>query len=114
MCIRDRAVCCVVPVLCGAFALETNISYTRWWYGLALMLTLVTLTALEDFDAHTWRTSFLILTALTALLTVPFMLPENWLNQLGRVGEILLNRRTGAYASAVFRVFSLSAALRCV
>lgn len=105
------AVCCVVPVLCGAFALETNISYTRWWYGLALMLTLVTLTALEDFDARTWRTSFLILTALTALLTVPFMLPENWLNQLGRVGEILLNRRTGAYASAVFRVFSLSAAL---
>ena len=96
------AVCCVVPVLCGAFALETNISYTRWWYGLALMLTLVTLTALEDFDARTWRTSFLILTALTALLTVPFMLPENWLNQLGRVGEILLNRRTGAYASAVF------------
>lgn len=75
------------------------------------MLTLVTLTALEDFDARTWRTSFLILTALTALLTVPFMLPENWLNQLGRVGEILLNRRTGAYASAVFRVFSLSAAL---
>ncbi|MFR6027392.1 MAG: YfhO family protein [Christensenellales bacterium] len=72
------AVCCVVPVLCGAFALETNISYTRWWYGLALMLTLVTLTALEDFDAHTWRTSFLILTALTALLTVPFLLPE-WL-----------------------------------
>ncbi|MFQ9805768.1 MAG: hypothetical protein ACLR07_04385 [Christensenellales bacterium] len=66
---------------------------------------------LEDFDARTWRTSFLILTALTALLTVPFMLPENWLNQLGRVGEILLNRRTGAYASAVFRVFSLSAAL---
>lgn len=53
------AVCCVVPVLCGAFALETNISYTRWWYGLALMLTLVTLTALEDFDAHTWRTSIL-------------------------------------------------------
>ena len=105
------AVCCVVPVLCGAFALETNISYTRWWYGLALMLTLVTLTALEDFDARTWRTSFLILTALTALLTVPFMLPENWLNQLGRVGEILLNRRTGAYASAIFRVFSLSAAL---
>ncbi|MFQ9448471.1 MAG: hypothetical protein ACLR4A_15025 [Christensenellales bacterium] len=41
------AVCCVVPVLCGAFALETNISYTRWWYGLALMLTLVTLTALR-------------------------------------------------------------------
>ncbi|MFR2151381.1 MAG: hypothetical protein ACLS7Z_13210 [Christensenellales bacterium] len=32
------AVCCVMPVLCGAFALETNIA-TRWWYGVALMTT---------------------------------------------------------------------------
>ena len=105
------AVCSAVPVLCGAFALETNIAYTRWWYGLALMETLATLAALEDFDAHAWRVSFLLLTALTVLLTVPFLLPETWLSRMGRVGEILLNRRTGAYASSVFRVFSLSAAL---
>ena len=105
------AVCSAVPVLCGAFALETNIAYTRWWYGLALMETLATLAALEDFDAHAWRVSFLLLTALTVLLTVPFMLPQTWLSRMGRVGEILLNRRTGAYASSVFRVFSLSAAL---
>ena len=37
-----------VPALCGAFALFTNTAYTRWWYGLALMLTLATLYALRD------------------------------------------------------------------
>ena len=105
------AVCCVAPVLCGAFALETNIAYTRWWYSLALMLTLATLAAFKDFDAHAWQKSFLMLTALTVLLTVPFMLPESWLNEMGRIGEILLNRRTGAYASDIFRIFSLLATL---
>ena len=105
------AVCCIVPALCGAFALETNITYTRWWYGLALMLTLATLFAFRDFDARAWRISFLLLTGITALLTVPFMLPESWLSRMGRLGEILLNRRVGAYASNSFRLFSLSAAL---
>ena len=105
------AVCCIVPALCGAFALETNITYTRWWYGLALMLTLATLFAFRDFDARAWRISFLLLTGITALLTVPFMLPESWLSRMGRLGEILLNRRMGAYASNSFRLFSLSAAL---
>ena len=105
------AVCSVVPVLCGAFALETNVAYTRWWYGVALATTLATLKALENADDRAMKRAFILLTALVLLLTVPFLLPEGWLNRLGRIGEILLNRRTGAYASNVFRLFSICAAL---
>ena len=105
------AVCSVVPVLCGAFALETNVGYTRWWYGVALMTTLATLSALRSADDSALRRSFIVLTALVLLLTVPFLLPEGWLERLGRLGEVLLNRRKGAYASDVFRAFSLGAAL---
>ena len=105
------AVCSVVPVLCGAFALETNVGYTRWWYGVALMTTLATLSALRGADDSALRRSFIVLTALVLLLTVPFLLPEGWLERLGRFGEVLLNRRKGAYASDVFRAFSLGAAL---
>ena len=72
------AVCSAVPVLCGAFALETNVAYTRWWYGVALMTTLATLTALRDADGRALRRAFIALTALTLLLTVPFLLPEDW------------------------------------
>ena len=105
------AVCSAVPVLCGAFALETNVAYTRWWYGVALMTTLATLTALRDADGRALRRAFIALTALTLLLTVPFLLPEGWQSRMGRVGAALLSRRKGAYADDVFRVFSVCAAL---
>ena len=116
--------CSVVPVLCGAFALETNVGYTRWWYGLALMTTLATLYALQPFAEKTdapdraFLHTFIGLTALVLLLTVPFMLPESLLTTLsvrsgftGRIGQALLNRRGGAYASFEFRALSILATM---
>ena len=116
--------CSVVPILCGAFALETNVGYTRWWYGLALMTTLATLYALQPFvekaDApdRAFLHAFIGLTALVLLLTVPFMLPESLLTTLsvrsgfiGRIGQALLNRRGGAYASFEFRALSILATM---
>lgn len=125
-----------VPALCGLFVMETNTGYTRWWYGLSLMLTLATLYALKTFHEplwhvdtaqppcdvqrarRTWMLSFFILTGLVCLLTVPFMLPEDALQALARQGglcarlaQFLLNRRTGAYATDVFRVLSISLTL---
>ena len=85
-----------VPLLCGAFALFTNVSYTRWWYGLALMTTLATLLALRDIPltARAWKTALCICCASSLALMLPALLPAN---------------RTGAYAPDAFRV--LSAAL---
>ena len=116
--------CSVVPILCGAFALETNVGYTRWWYGLALMTALATLYALQPFvekaDApdRAFLHAFIGLTALVLLLTVPFMLPESLLTTLsarsgftGRIGQALLNRRGGAYASFEFRALSILATM---
>lgn len=71
-------ICSAVPVLCGVFALETNVGYTRWWYGLALMTTLATLYALQPFAEKTdapnssFLRAFAALTVLVLLLTVPF------------------------------------------
>ena len=108
------AVCSVVPALCGLFVLETNTAYTRWWYGLALMLTLATLYALREHplwvegdaqnDRRPWLIAFGVCTALVLALTVPFLLPESLLARLGRLGTFLLNRRTGAYSSLLFRM----------
>ena len=121
-----------VPALCGLFVMETNTGYTRWWYGLSLMLTLATLYALEGWREPLWRASdeqpsgvhdarrpwllsFCILTALVCALTLPFLLPEDALQALhdvggpaARIAQFLLNRRTGAYAPGVFRVLSMS------
>lgn len=117
-------ICSAVPVLCGVFALETNVGYTRWWYGLALMTTLATLYALQPFAEKTdapnssFLRAFAALTALVLLLTVPFMLPESLLTTLsakggvvGRIGQVPLNRRGGAYASNAFRMLSVFATL---
>ena len=103
------AACCVVPVLCGAFALFTNVSYTRWWYGLALLLTLATLYALRDMTRkRAWLIAFTLCSALVLLLTVPFLLPEGIIARLpGRAAQVLLNRRTGAYAGDAFRILSI-------
>ena len=107
------AVCSVVPALCGLFVLETNTTYTRWWYGLALMLTLATLYALREHplwvdgdarnDRRPWLIAFGVCTALVLALTVPFLLPETLLEKLERLGTFLQNRRTGAYGKALFR-----------
>ena len=114
------ALCSAVPALCGLFVLETNTGYTRWWYGLALLLTLATLCALREHplfaqgdreaaagDRRLWMIAFLLCTAAVLALTVPFLLPESLLARLGRPGQLLLNRRTGAYAPGVFRALSV-------
>ena len=114
------ALCSAVPALCGLFVLETNTGYTRWWYGLALLVTLATLYALREHplpaqaeqdtatqNLRCWLIAFGLCTAAVLALTVPFLLPEDLLARLGRLGQLLLNRRTGAYAPGVFRALSL-------
>jgi len=102
-----------IPVLCGAFALFTNVVYTRWWYGLVLLLTLCTLYALREVHSRrTWLIAFAACTLAVCLLTLPFLLPQSVLSLLpARVREIILNRKTGAYAKDAFRVLSLALSL---
>ena len=101
-------IACAVPALCGAFALFTNIAYTRWWYGLALLLTLATLLALRDAHSRrAWLAAFATCSALVLLLTVPFLLPEGVLSALPeRIAQVIRNRRTGAYAGGARRALS--------
>lgn len=102
-------VCSVIPVLCGAFSLFTNTSYTRWWYGLALLLVLATLYAIQAVDVRrAWSIGFFACSAFVLVLVVPFMLPQSLIARLPqRIAEILLNRRTGAYAPDALRVLSI-------
>ncbi len=102
-----------VPALCGAFSLFTNVTYTRWWYGLALMLTLATLYALRAVSSRrAWLVAFLACCALTLALTVPMLLPESVLSLLpDRIGQIIRNRRTGAYTDGALRALSVALAL---
>ena len=104
---------CAVPALCGAFALFTNIAYTRWWYGLALLLTLATLLALRDAHSRrAWLAAFATCSALVLLLTVPFLLPEGVLSALPeRIAQVIRNRRTGAYAGGALRALSIGLSL---
>jgi len=92
-------VCCsLIPALCGAFALFTNVSYTRWWYGLVLMTTLATLIALREVPlaARAWKASFAVTCAASLMLMLPGAFPA---------------QQTGAYAAAPFRALSIAAAL---
>ncbi|MBQ2948866.1 MAG: YfhO family protein [Clostridia bacterium] len=102
-----------VPALCGAFSLMTNTGYTRWWYGLSLLLALATLCALRDIpQRRAWLLAFAACSAAVLALTVPFLLPESLLAHLPeRIGEILQNRRAGAYAPDVFRALSIGLSL---
>lgn len=106
-------IACAVPALCGVFALFTNIAYTRWWYGLALLLTLATLLALRDAHSRrAWLAAFATCSALVLLLTVPFLLPEHALAALPeRIAQVIRNRRTGAYAGDALRALSIGLSL---
>ena len=106
------AICCV-PVLCSAFVLFTNPAYTRWWYGLALLLTLASLYALRSVQSRrAWLLAFAACTLAVLALTVPLLLPEDALAMLpARVAQLILNRKTEAYAADVFRTLSLALAL---
>lgn len=102
-----------IPVLCGAFSLFTNAAYTRWWYALALLLTAATLYALRDISSRrAWGIAFALCVGATLALTVPFLLPKSVIAHLPEtIGDILLNRRTKAYADDVFRVLSIALAV---
>ncbi len=113
---------CFIPALCGLFVLETNTSYTRWWYGLSLLLTLATLYALRDVplcdSSHAWRMAFIVCMTLISCLTLPFLLPQSALDALSGLGgtaksiaQSLQNQRTGAYAPDAFRWLSLGLSL---
>ena len=102
-----------VPVLCGAFALFTNIGYTRWWYGLALMLALATLYAIKSVPARrAWLAAFAACSLAVLALTLPLLLPEGALSHLpARAQEVIANRKTGAYAPGSFRALSIALSL---
>jgi len=106
-------VCSLIPVLCSTFALFTNSAYTRWWYGLALLLVLASLYALRAVSGRrAWLIAFAACSALALLLTVPFLLPQGLVALLPRrIGEILMNRRTGAYAPDSLRILSITLSL---
>ena len=83
-----------VPVLCGAFALFTNLAYTRWWYGLALLLTLATLYALRGVKTRrAWLCCFAACAALICVLIASAQLSDDY--------------KTVAYAPSVFRVLAV-------
>jgi len=99
----------VIPAACGAFALFTNTAYTRWWYGLALLLTLATLYALREvYSRKAWLTAFSACSAIVLAITVPFLLPDSAVTLLpDKLAQIILGRRTGAYAGDAFRMLSI-------
>lgn len=102
-----------VPALCGAFSLFTNVAYTRWWYGLALLLALATLLALRNVSSRrAWLTAFAACSTLVLLLTAPFLLPEGALSALPeRIAQFIRHRRTGAYAGDALRALSVALTL---
>lgn len=102
-----------IPALCGAFALFTNAAYTRWWYGLALLLTLATLYALREVsEKKIWLTAFVCCSAAVLTITVPFLLPERILALLpDSLAQFVLSRRAGSYAGDAFRALSVSMSL---
>lgn len=114
--------CCAVPMLCGAFSLFTNVSYTRWWYGLSLLLTLATLYALQKDGQparnSAWRLSFIACALIVCALTVPFLLSQGALQAIASLGgaferaaSAIVSRRSGAYAGDAFRILSVTLAL---
>lgn len=102
-----------IPALCGAFTLFTNAAYTRWWYGLALLLTLATLYALREVrEKKPWLIAFIACSAVTLCITVPVLLPDGMLSLLPlRIAGFISARRTGAYAPDAFRMLSIAASL---
>lgn len=113
------------PLANRMFTLGSSIVYTRWWYGLALMLCVPTVQALEALEKRDsrdlrWLNVALIVTvAVAVLFTVPTMLPNSLLQRLkdssigmaSKLGNALLaNKREPGYASDAFRVFACALA----
>ena len=124
------ALCSCVPVLCGAFALWSNLDYTRWWYGLSALQALATGYALcqsgdggallpgEPALRQRWLRAFLLCSLLCLALVLPGLLPAQPLEGASggsglsaRLARAVLNRRTRAFAPDAFRVLSLALAL---
>lgn len=120
------ALCSCVPVLCGAFALWSNLDYTRWWYGLSALQALATGFALSRTEegpaasgapvsSRRWLFAFGVCTLLSAALVLPGLLPRGPLaaaavgdSPAARLAAAVLNRRTRAWSADAFRVLSLA------
>ena len=101
------------PLSSGAFVLWSSLTYTRWWYGLALMLSLATVQAVDIREEHLlcpdplWKRSFQVCTLTALLLSLPAFLPAQWLQGAGEAGRILLNRRQEHWAPDIFRFLGM-------
>lgn len=110
-----------IPVLCGIFSLESNTAYTRWWYGLVLMMIIATLSVLDDETPVSERNRpalmkmFCICSIVCSMISIPFLIPGTLLQRASSfipswIISLLLNRQQGSRADVPFVVFSLAAA----
>ncbi|MDR3051582.1 MAG: YfhO family protein [Oscillospiraceae bacterium] len=115
------AIISVWPFFNRMFVLGSNIFYTRWWYALVLMLCIPTAQAMERLQAkHSGDLRRLTLAlwltaAVVCALTLPFMLPEAFVERaagssrrwLAWLGNALRQNATGiGYAGDAFRAFA--------
>jgi len=113
------------PLANRAFTLGSSIFYTRWWYGLVLMLCIPTVQALEALPQRNprdlrWMNVALVLTLLGSLLfTVHTLLPVSFLERLAASARepfswfgkaVLANRKQPLYASDAFRILGFTLA----
>ena len=105
-----------IPILSGLFALESNLTYTRWWYGLVLIMTLSTIYILDEHgelpESAGISHAFWICTALTLLLTLPFLIPAKVLERnveetFPKLYALLLGRYGNARSGFPFVLLSL-------
>jgi len=78
-----------LPPLTGLFTLGTNPEYTRWWFGLSLMLVLLSLRTLEESRSNlperAWSLAWKF-AALAGVLSIPILL----FNRLYLAGKLPL------------------------
>lgn len=98
-------ICYFVPVLNAAFNLFSNIYYTRWLYGMALIFALVTVLTLEEVENTEQFISKKLLLGVTvftgALLLIPTVIYF-----LYRSGISVINRFASACVSEYFMGYS--------
>jgi hypothetical protein len=103
------------------FTLGSSLYYTRWWYGLALMLCVPTVQALEALstpgprDLRRLSLALWITLGVSLCLTIPTALPDALLARLAdasvapaaKLGRALLqNKAQAGYAGDAFRVLA--------
>lgn len=105
------------------FVLGSNNTYTRWWYGLVLILCLITVQAMDDYRPELRRDRMNMWASLgcwllcTLLLAGPFLLPSAWLDAMERFGSLpgtvarFVRWQQGMelYATEPYRIFAVGA-----